>query len=74
MEGILMTVRIEYMIVTGNGTVSQNWTTCEGSIQNDAQIYFPRAYNAKYRFESNGHKTRIRVIDEQTNRIVDMLP
>jgi hypothetical protein len=69
-----MTVRIEYMQISPNGSVITNWATCQGSIQNDAQIYFPRAYNAKYTFESSGHKTRIRVIDEQTNRIVDMIP
>lgn len=69
-----MTVRIEYMIVAGNGNVTQNWTVCEGSIQNDAQIYFPRAHNIKTRLGTVGHNTRVRVIDEQTNRIVDMIP
>ena len=68
------TVRIEYMIVTENGSVIQNWMTCEGSIQNDAQIYFPRACNAQYRLGTSGHKTRVRVVNEQTNRIVDMIP
>lgn len=67
------TVRIEYMIVTENGTVIQNWITCEGSIQNDTQIYFPRACNAQYRLGMSGHKTRVRVVNEQTNRILDIL-
>ena len=69
-----MTVRIEYMVVNENGSVIQNWITCEGSIQNDAQIYFPRAHLAQHRLGMSGHKTRVRVIDEKTNRIVDMLP
>jgi len=69
-----MTVRIEYMQINQNGSVITNWNTCEGSIMDDPQIYFPRAYNAKIRFEALGHKTRVRVVDEQTNRIVDMIP
>ena len=69
-----MTVRIEYMVVTESGNVTQSWTTCEGSIIPDPQIYVPRAYNIKTRLGTVGHKTRVRVIDEQTGRIVYMLP
>jgi hypothetical protein len=70
-----MTVRIEYMIVNNFGSVLTNWTTCEGSVQNDAQIYIPRAYAAAKRFSqpSNGLLGRVRIVDEQTSRIVDMV-
>jgi hypothetical protein len=70
-----MTVRIEYMVVNVIGSVINNWTTCEGSVQNDAQVYIPRAYLAAARFSQgiNGHKARVRVVDEQTNRIVDII-
>jgi len=67
-----MTVRIEYMIVNVVGSVINNWTTCEGSVQNDPQVYIPRAYAAATRF-SRGHKARVRIVDEQTSRIVDMV-
>jgi hypothetical protein len=70
-----MTVRIEYMIVNVVGSVINNWTTCEGSVQNDPQVYIPRAYAAATRFSPgmNGHKARVRIVDEQTSRIVDMV-
>jgi len=70
-----MTVRIEYMVVNVIGSVLTNWATCEGSVQNDAQIYIPRAYAAAVRFSQgmNGHKARVRIVDEQTSRIVDMV-
>jgi hypothetical protein len=70
-----MTVRIEYMIVNVIGSVLTNWTTCEGSVQNDPQIYVPRAYNAVMRYSQGmtGQKARVRIVDEQTNRIVDLV-
>ena len=70
-----MTVRIEYMIVNVIGSVLTNWTTCEGSVQNDPQIYVPRAYNAVMRYSQGmtGQKARVRIVDEQTSRIVDMV-
>jgi hypothetical protein len=75
MEGILMTVRIEYMIVNVIGSVINNWTTCEGSVQNDPQIYVSRGYQAVARFSQGmtGLKARVRIVDEQTNRIVDII-
>jgi hypothetical protein len=68
-----MTVRIEYMIVDLAGFVVNNWSTCEGSIQNDPQIYVPRGYAAKSRFSRPNRAARVRIVDEQTNRIVDIL-
>ena len=70
-----MTVRIEYMIVNVIGSVITNWCTTEGSVQNDAQIYVPRGYAAKSRFSQpmTGLVARVRVVDEQTNRIVDII-
>jgi hypothetical protein len=70
-----MTVRIEFMVVNVTGSVISNWNTFEGSVQNDPQIYVPRAYQAVLRFSQgmSGHKARVRVVDEQTNRIVDLV-
>jgi len=70
-----MTVRIEYMVVNRNGSVLTNWCTTEGSVQNDAQVYIPRAYAVAERFSQpmTGLLARVRVIDEQTSRIVDMV-
>jgi hypothetical protein len=70
-----MTVRIEYMIVNVIGSVITNWCTTEGSVQNDPQVYIPRAYAAVARFSQGmtGLKARVRIVDEQTNRIVDMI-
>jgi hypothetical protein len=67
-----MTVRIEFMCVNNQGSVIQNWTTASGSVQNDPQIYVPRAYEVK-RNMSITSTARVRVVDEQTNRIVDMI-
>jgi len=70
-----MTVRIEFMVVNVIGSVLQNWTPTEGSVQNDPQVYIPRAYQAATRFSQGmtGQKARVRIVDEQTNRIVDMV-
>ena len=68
------TVRIEYMLVNGPGdAVIQNWTTMQGSVQNDPQIYVPRAMQMK-RTMSVTHTARVRVVSEQTNRVVDLFP
>ena len=70
-----MTVRIEYMIVNHIGSVITNWCTCEGSVQNDPQVYVPRGYAAKSRHSQpmSGLLARVRVVDEQTSRIVDII-
>jgi hypothetical protein len=70
-----MTVRIEYMIVNLIGSVINNWATCEGSVQNDPQVYVPRGYAARSRFSqpNSGMIARIRVVDEQNGRIVDII-
>ncbi len=66
------TVRIEYMLVNGPGdAVIQNWTTMQGSVQNDPQVYVPRAMELK-RTMSVNYAARVRVVSEQTNRIVDL--
>ena len=66
------TVRIEYMIVGSKGAVIQNWTTVQGSIQNDPQIYLPRAVGVQDTHTGTNY-ARVRVVNEQTNRIVDIL-
>jgi hypothetical protein len=66
------TVRIEYMLVGMSGQVLQNWTTTQGSIQNDAQVYVPRALETM-RIQGQSHTARVRVVSEQTNRIVDII-
>ena len=70
-----MTVRIEYMIVNRNGSVLTNWCVTEGSVQNDPNVYLPRAYAAAQRFSQpmNGLLGRVRIVDEQNHRIVDMV-
>jgi hypothetical protein len=70
-----MTVRIEYMVVNVIGSVLTNWCVTEGSVQNDPNVYIPRAYAAAVRFSQgmNGHKARVRIVDEQSSRIVDMV-
>jgi hypothetical protein len=67
------TVRIEMMLVGLSGQVIQNWTTSQGSIENNAQVYVPRALSLK-QTQSQIHTARVRVVSEQTNRIVDMFP
>lgn len=67
-----MTVRIEFMSLNNQGSVIQNWTTVSGSVQNDPQIYVPRAYEVKRNMSIN-YTARVRVVDEQTNRIVDII-
>jgi hypothetical protein len=68
------TVRIEYMLVSPTGqAVIQNWTNSQGSVQNDPQIYVPRAMELK-RTMSVNYAARVRVVGEQSNRIVDMFP
>lgn len=68
------TVRIEYMILNGSGSsVIQNWTNAEGSVQNDAQIYAPRALQLKNRFSGEGRQARVRIVSEQSNRVVDIM-
>jgi len=68
-----MTVRIEFMIVDLAGSVVSNWSTCEGSLHNDPQTYVPRGYAAKSRFSRPNRAARVRIVDEQTSRIVDII-
>jgi hypothetical protein len=66
------TVRIEMMLVGPSGQVLQNWTTMQGSVENNAQVYVPRALSLK-QTQSQIHTARVRVVSEQTNRIVDII-
>jgi len=66
------TVRIEYMLVGFSGQVLQDWTTVQGSVENNPQVYIPRAMNLKSS-QGNIHTARVRVVSEQTNRIVDII-
>lgn len=67
------TVRIEYMMVNGDGAVVMNWTTHAGSVQNDPQVYVTRAYSMLNAFSNNRDRVRVRVVSEKTNRIVDII-
>jgi len=68
------TVRIEYMMLSEQGIVIMNWTTAQGGVENNPQIYVPRALDVKRSLSPNPSTSRVRVISEQTNRIVDMFP
>jgi hypothetical protein len=68
------TVRIEYMMVNERGEITLNWTTLQGSIENNPQIYVPRAFQVKNGYGEDPKQMRVRVISEQTNRIVDLFP
>jgi hypothetical protein len=65
------TVRIEYMLLGVSGNVIQDWMITQGSIENNAQVYVPRAMSVKNN-QSRMHIARVRVVNEQTNRIVDL--
>lgn len=67
------TVRIEYMLINLSGQVIQDWTVMQGSVENNAQVYVPRALNIK-RTQSTLHTARVRVVSEETNRVVDIFP
>ncbi len=66
------TVRIEYMILSNQGNVTMNWTTWQGGIENNPQIYIPRAIQTKNSGHAHPKNVRVRVISEQNNRIVDL--
>ena len=66
------TVRIEFMLVGSKGAVIQNWTTTQSGIINDPQIYLPRAVGVQDTYTGTNY-ARVRVVSEQTNRIVDIL-
>jgi DNA polymerase III alpha subunit (gram-positive type) len=67
------TVRIEYMLISADNGVVMNWTTHAGSVQNDPQVYVSRAYSMLNAFSNNRDRVRVRVVSEQTNRIVDII-
>jgi hypothetical protein len=68
------TVRIEYMLVNSDDSVIINWTTIQGSVQNDPQVYVRRALETKRNMSTHVCPARVRVVSEQTNRIVDIFP
>ena len=67
------TVRIEYMMLNADNSIIMNWTPYAGSVQNDPQIYMQRAYQAKRPQNCSPYTIRVRVVSEQTNRIVDII-
>jgi len=67
------TVRIEYMLVNDSGAVITNWTVMESSVENNAQIYVQRANQVLNRVGQGNWKPRVRVVSEQSNRIVDII-
>ncbi len=68
------TVRIEYMIVSEDGAwVISNWQALETNVMNDPQIYIPRGNQILQRFNNGSGKPRVRVVSEQSNRIVDII-
>jgi len=68
------TVRIEYQTVNHKGVVLHDWVLSEGSVDNNPQIYTPRAYQIKRAQNCTPYTIRVRVVSEQTNQLVDMLP
>ena len=68
------TVRIEYMTVSDHGSVITDWTTAQSGVENNPQIYVPRALQVKRSLSPNPSTSRVRIISEQTNRIVDLFP
>jgi hypothetical protein len=66
------TVRIEFMLVNTGGVVIQNWTTAQSSVENNPQVYLPRAVHLQDSHIGTNY-ARVRVVSEQTNRIVDLL-
>mgnify|MGYP003340792700 FL=1 len=67
------TVRIEYMLVNDQGLVLTNWATAEGGLMNDPQTYVYRANQVRDRYTQGMSKARVRVVSEQSNRIVDII-
>ena len=68
------TVRIEYMLINSDGAVINNWTIVQGSVENNPQIYVQRALHIKKNMSTHMCPARVRVVSEQSNRIVDMMP
>ena len=68
------TVRIEYMVLNHKGVVLCDWTLSEGSVENNPQIYTPRAMQVKRGQNCVPYTIRVRVVSEQTNRMVDLFP
>ena len=68
------TVRIEYMLINSNDAVIINWTTVQGSVQNNPQVYVQRALDVKRNMSTHMCPARVRVVSEQSNRIVDIFP
>ena len=66
------TVRIEFMLVGSKGAVIQNWTTTQTGVENNPQIYLPRAVDVQDTHTGTNY-ARVRIVNEQTNRIVDIL-
>ena len=67
------TVRIEYMLVNDQGVVLTGWATAEGGLFNDPQTYVYRANKVLDRYTQGLSKARVRVVSEQSNRIVDIV-
>lgn len=66
------TVRIEFMLIDSKGAVIQNWITTQSGIENNPQIYLPRAVGVQNTYTGTNY-ARVRIVSEQTNRIVDIL-
>jgi hypothetical protein len=67
------TVRVEYMLVNEQGLVLTGWATAEGGLFNDPQTYVYRAHQVRDRYTQGMSKARVRVVSEQTGRIVDII-
>ena len=68
------TVRIEYMLTNSSDYVIMNWTTVQGSVMNDPQVYVQRSLEVKQSMNTGSCPARVRVVSEQSNRIVDIFP
>lgn len=71
------TVRTELMVMDMRASrVIVPWTVMDCSVANQPETYLNLAanhiMNKKFRYDDN-YKIRVRIVDETTNRIVDML-
>ena len=65
------TVAIEYIqLSNGRKTVAGSWQRIRCGILNDPQLYNQEAYAVQRQFNFN---VRIRVVEESTGRVVDIL-
>lgn len=67
------TVRIEYMTMNNeSGAVFEQWTVSEYNVVNNMVHYIPRAMYLKKNKSTPHTLARVRIVSEQTNRVMDL--